>query len=166
MRTLERIGDIIERQTQERAAPVAQAVEAVAVANENQDQGQVVVNRPMHQLVEQFIRLKQPKFSRKGDPEAAPRWVEELEKTFEVLECTDHEKVTLAVYKLQDNASDWWKATKDWVFPEGTARTWAVFTKKFYEKYFSASAREKKLAEFMRLRQGQMTVERYETESI
>ena len=36
MRTLERIGDIIEQQTQERAAPVAQAIEAVVVANENQ----------------------------------------------------------------------------------------------------------------------------------
>ncbi|XP_056162166.1 uncharacterized protein LOC130136110 [Syzygium oleosum] len=164
MRTLERIGDIIEWQTQERAAPVAQAVEAVAVANENQGQGQVVANRPMHQLVEQFIKLKPPKFFGKGDPEAAPRWVEELKKAFEVLECNDHEKVTLAVYQLQDNANDWWKATRDRIFPKGTAKTWAVFTESFYEKYFSASARERKLAEFMRLRQGQMTVDQYKAE--
>ena len=123
MRTLERIGDIIERQTQERAAPVAQAVETVAVANENHGQGQVIANRPMHQLVEQFIKLKPPKFSRKEDPEAAPQWVEELEKDFELLECNDHEKVTLAVYQRHDNANDWWKATRDRIFSEGTTKT-------------------------------------------
>ncbi|XP_056172375.1 uncharacterized protein LOC115667351 [Syzygium oleosum] len=97
-----------------------------------------------------------------GDPEAAPRWVEEFEKAFEVLECTDNEKVTLAVYQLQDNANDWWKATRDRIFSEGTARTWTAFTKSFYEKYYSASARERKLAEFMKLRQGLMTVDQYE----
>ncbi|XP_056176165.1 uncharacterized protein LOC130140553 [Syzygium oleosum] len=123
------------------------AADAVANNNGNQGQGQVNVNRPMHQLVEQFMKLKPPKFSGKGDPEAAPRWVEELEKAFEVLECTDNEK-----------------AIKDRIFPEGTARTWAAFTESFYEKYFSASARERKLAEFMRLHQGEMTVDQYEAE--
>ncbi|XP_056171801.1 uncharacterized protein LOC130139261 [Syzygium oleosum] len=99
-----------------------------------------------------------------GNPEAAPRWVEELEKAFEVLGCTDNEKVTLAVYQLHDNANDWWKATWARVFPEGTAQTWVAFTESFYGKYFSESARERKLAEFMRLRQSQMTVDQYEAE--
>ncbi|XP_056166358.1 uncharacterized protein LOC130137877 [Syzygium oleosum] len=160
------IGAAVDPRVEERAALIAQVAEAAIVANndEHQGQGQVVANRPMHQLVEQFIKLKPPKFSGKGDPEAAPRWVEELEKAFEVMECNDHERVTLAVYQLQDNANDWWKATKDRIFPEGTAKTWAVFTEKFYEKYFSASARERKLADFMRLHQGQMTVDQYEAE--
>ncbi|XP_030441573.2 uncharacterized protein LOC115663728 [Syzygium oleosum] len=78
----------------------------------------------MSKLVEQFLKLKPPKFDGKGDLEAAPRWVEELEKAFEVLGCTEVERVTLA--------------------------------------YFSESARERKLAEFMRLRQGLMTVDQYE----
>lgn len=60
----------------------------------------------MPQLVEQFIKLKPPKFHGRGDPETAPRWVEESEKTFKVLGCTEEEKVTLAVYQLQDNAND------------------------------------------------------------
>ena len=34
----------------------------------------------------------------------------------------------------------------------------------FYEKYFSENAQEKKLMEFMCLRQGQMTVDQYEVE--
>ncbi|XP_056166339.1 uncharacterized protein LOC130137868 [Syzygium oleosum] len=118
----------------------------------------------MSKLVEQFLKLKPPKFNGKGDPEAAPRWVEGLEKAFEVLGCTEAEKVTLAIYQLQDNADDWWKATKGRVFPEGTAPTWTVFSETFLGKFFSESARERKLAEFMRLRQGLMTVDQYEAE--
>ncbi|XP_056160994.1 uncharacterized protein LOC130135555 [Syzygium oleosum] len=117
MRTLEQIGNLIGQQTQERAATIAQVAEAAVAAaannnNGNQGQGQMNVNRQMHHLVEQFMKLKQPKFSGRGDPEAAPRWVEELEKAFEVLGCTENEKVTLAAYQLQDNANDRWKATR------------------------------------------------------
>ncbi|XP_030475790.1 uncharacterized protein LOC115692947 [Syzygium oleosum] len=124
----------------------------------------MAVNRQMHQLVEQFLKLKPPKFTGKGDPEATPRWVEELEKAFEVLRCIESEKITLAVYQLQENANDWWKATSARVFPKGVAQTWAAFTESFYGKYFSDSARERKIAEFMQLCQGQMIVDQYEAE--
>ncbi|XP_056166346.1 uncharacterized protein LOC130137872 [Syzygium oleosum] len=118
----------------------------------------------MHQLVEQFIKLKPPKFDGRGNLEGASLWVEELEKAFEVLGCTDEEKVTLAVYQLQENANDWWKATRGMIFSNGTARTWAMFVEAFNDKYFSKSAREQKLSEFMRLHQGQRTVDQYEAE--
>ena len=72
----------------------------------------------MHQI-EQFLKLKPPKFEGVGDPEAASKWVEELEKAFALLGCTEVEKVMLAVYRLQSNASDWWKATQGQVFPVG-----------------------------------------------
>ena len=114
--------------------------------------------------MEQFIKLKPLKFHGHGDPEIALRWVEELEKAFKVLGCNDEEKVTLVAYQLQDGANDWWNATEGRVFPERTAPTWAVFVKNFYEKYFSENTQEKKLMEFMRLCQGQMTVDQYEVE--
>ncbi|KAI6698157.1 hypothetical protein NL676_018276 [Syzygium grande] len=102
----------------------------------------------LHQCreIEQFLRLKPPKFNGKGDSEAAPRWVEELEKAFEVLGCTEEEKVTLAVYQLQENANDWWRATRNQVFPTGAALNSTIFTEAFNNKYFSESAREQKLA--------------------
>ncbi|XP_056162982.1 uncharacterized protein LOC130136736 [Syzygium oleosum] len=112
MRTLEEIGNLMGRQAQERAATIAQAAEAAAtpaVAN-NGNQGQ-------------------------GDPEIASLWMEALEKAFEVFGCTDEEKVTLAVYQLQGNASDWWKATRGRVFPAGVVQTWAMFVE--YEAEFS-----------------------------
>ncbi|XP_056167283.1 uncharacterized protein LOC130138154 [Syzygium oleosum] len=129
IQAMQEIGNVVERQAQERTAAIAQAVEAAAAAA--------------------FLKLKTPKFDGKCDPEAAPRWVEELEKAFEVLGYTEAEKVTLAVYQLQDNASDWWKATRGRVFLEGVAQTWAVFSENFYGKFFSESARERKLAEMV-----------------
>ncbi|XP_030473775.1 uncharacterized protein LOC115691322 [Syzygium oleosum] len=118
----------------------------------------------MYQLVEQFLKLKPTKFDGKGDVEVASLWVEELEKAFDVLGCTEEEKVTLAMYQLQGNAINWWKAIRGRVFPAGTAQTWAMFVEVFNGKYFSESAREQKLAEFMRLRQGQRNVDQYEAE--
>ena len=50
------------------------------------------------------------------------------------------------------------------MFPIGTAQTWAMFMETFNGKYISKSAREQKLAEFMRLRHGQRTVDQYEVE--
>ncbi|XP_056173135.1 uncharacterized protein LOC130139663 [Syzygium oleosum] len=165
------------RQTEERNATVAAAAEAAVAAaigangnngsngnDGNPAQGQVNANTPMSKLVEQFLKLKPPRFNGRGNTEAAPRWVEELEKAFEVLGCTEEEKVTLAVYQLQDNASDWWRATRSQVFPAGTVPTWTIFIETFIGKYFSKSAREQKLAEFMRLCQGQMWVDQYEAE--
>ncbi|XP_056172130.1 cysteine-rich receptor-like protein kinase 25 [Syzygium oleosum] len=67
----------------------------------------------------------------RGDLEAASLWIEELEKAFDVLGCTDEEKVTLAVYQLQGNANDWWKATRGRVFPVNTVQTWAMFVETF-----------------------------------
>ncbi|XP_048129404.1 uncharacterized protein LOC125313644 [Rhodamnia argentea] len=49
-------------------------------------------NRLMGRLVEQFMKLKPSKFDGKRDPEVAPRWIEELEKAFEVLGCIEAEK--------------------------------------------------------------------------
>ncbi|XP_030442515.1 uncharacterized protein LOC115664770 [Syzygium oleosum] len=182
LRALEEAEILGGRLAQERDAIIAAAVEAtVAIANgangnngnngnqENQENlvpGPADVIRPMSKLVEQFLKLKPPKFNGKGDPEAAPRWVEDLEKAFDMLGCTDTEMVTLAEYRLQENANDWWKATKNRVFPEGTAQTWVAFTENFYGKYFSESAMERKLAKFMRLRQGSMTVGQYEAEFV
>ncbi|XP_030443926.2 uncharacterized protein LOC115666323 [Syzygium oleosum] len=153
LRALEEAGIRMDRQTQERNATVAATVEAAVAAtsgangnnrnqgnNGNPTPGPANVIRPISKLVEQFLKLKPPKFNGKGDPEAAPRWVEELEKAFEVLGCTETERVTLAIYQLQDNANGWWKATK------------------------GRSAQKRKLAEFMRLRQGSMTVDQYEAE--
>ncbi|XP_056159550.1 uncharacterized protein LOC115675255 [Syzygium oleosum] len=132
LRALEAIGDLMGRQARERATVVAEA--AAAAINSNQGNGNG--DRQMHQIVEQFLKLKPPKFDGKGDPEAATLWVEELEKAFELLRCTEEDKVVLTVYLLQA----------------------------FNGKYFSESAQKQKMTEFLRLRQNQLTGDLYEAE--
>lgn len=117
----------------------------------------------MHKLMEQFLKLKSPKFTGVCDPEDATMWIRELEKVFALLRCSEEDKVTLAVYQLQGNASTWWEATEGRVFLEGMVPEWDAFVKAFYAKYFSKCAQEQKMAEFECLRQNQMTVDQYET---
>ncbi|XP_056176526.1 uncharacterized protein LOC130140631 [Syzygium oleosum] len=161
---LQALETLIGQQAQNQAAAAA-AVPAPAPAPVPVDvplAGNGNGNQPMHKLVEQFLKLKPPKFTGTGDPEAATLWIRELEKVFALLRCTDEDKVTLAVYQLQGNASTWWEATQRRVFPEGTARVWGAFVEAFYNKYFSDCAREQKMNEFQRLRQNQLSVDQYE----
>ncbi|XP_048140267.1 uncharacterized protein LOC125316296 [Rhodamnia argentea] len=118
----------------------------------------------MSQLVEQFLKLKPARFDGAGDPEMAPRWIEKLEKAFEVLGCIDEEKVILVAYQLECTADDWWKATRGGVFPEGTTLNWTTFIAAFFEKYFSETAQERKLVEFQRLHRNQPMIDQYEAE--
>ncbi|XP_058099785.1 uncharacterized protein LOC131244151 [Magnolia sinica] len=77
------------------------------------------------------------------------------------LECTDSQRVTLAVYLLEGEAENWWSSMQRGV-PAGYAWTWAGFRVKFLEKYFPRSCRSAKIAQFLKLEQGNMTVAQYE----
>ncbi|KAL3732870.1 hypothetical protein ACJRO7_022394 [Eucalyptus globulus] len=76
--------------------------------------------------------------------------------------CTEAEKVILAAYQLRGIVATWWKTNKGMVFHEGVTLEWNAFLEVFNEKYFSDCAREVKMVEFQRLRQGTMTVDQYE----
>ncbi|KAL3716192.1 hypothetical protein ACJRO7_007884 [Eucalyptus globulus] len=76
--------------------------------------------------------------------------------------CTETEKVVLVTYQLEGVANTWWRATQGAIFPEDVASEWNAFVEVFNSKYFSKTAREVKMAEFQRLRQGSMTIDQYE----
>ncbi|XP_030460050.1 uncharacterized protein LOC115680391 [Syzygium oleosum] len=97
--------------------------------------------------MEQFLKLKPSKFNGKGDPETATIWVQELEKASTLLEYTEEEK-----------------ATRGKVFPISTIPNWTAFVETFNGKYFSETAQEQKMAEFLQLCQNQMTLDQYEAE--
>ncbi|KAL3730459.1 hypothetical protein ACJRO7_027472 [Eucalyptus globulus] len=118
--------------------------------------------RPIHKLVEQFLKLNPPRFTGAGDPEITSLWIHDLEKAFALLMCNEEEKVVLAVYQLQGNANTWWRATKGTIFPEGVVPVWNSFLRAFNSKYFSSSAREQKMEELQRLCQGMLTIDQYE----
>ncbi|KAL3730458.1 hypothetical protein ACJRO7_027471 [Eucalyptus globulus] len=125
-------------------AATTATVAATAAAPAEVPPGNVVVERerPMHKLVERFFKLNLPRFTKAGDPKAATLWIQDLEKAFALLMCIEEEKVVLVVYRLQGNASTWWRATKGMVFPEGVVPVWNAFLRAFNGKYLSSSARE------------------------
>ncbi|XP_043687612.1 uncharacterized protein LOC122638830 [Telopea speciosissima] len=93
-----------------------------------------------------------------ANPIVAEGWLRELEKNFELLQCSDEQKVACATYMLQGEADLWWQTTKRVL--EGV--TWAQFLELFREKYFPITVQRAKAAEFIKLQQGSMTVIEYE----
>ncbi|KAL3721547.1 hypothetical protein ACJRO7_033961 [Eucalyptus globulus] len=124
--------------------------------------GNVAIGRPMHKLVEQFLKLNPPKFTEVGNPKATALWIQGLEKTFALLICIETEKVVLVTYQLEGIVSTWWRTTQGTVFLEGVVPKWNTFVEVFNNKYFFETAREMKMAEFQHLRQGSIIVDQYE----
>ncbi|KAL3747393.1 hypothetical protein ACJRO7_016213 [Eucalyptus globulus] len=172
MQALETMRDLMGQQAHNQAAitqaattaAVAATVEAAAIdAPAIVPVENVVVprERPIHKLVEQFLKLYPPRFTSVRDPKTASFWIQDLEKAFALLMCSEEKKVVPAVYQLQGNTNTWWRATRGTVFPEGVVLVWNAFLRAFNNKYFSSSTREQKMEEFQRLRQGMMSIDQY-----
>jgi hypothetical protein len=111
----------------------------------------------------QFLKLKPPAFHGSANPLASEDWQKEVEKIFDVMHCSDEEKVTFAVFMLQGGASDWWGVHKT-KYTEGFVVTWRLFKEEFYQKYFPESVQRKMELVFLHLRQDQKSVTEYEIE--
>ena len=76
---------------------------------------------------------------------------------FEILPCTDEQKVTFATFTFEGAALVWWQLKKPleplWMLPR--------FSKVFNEEYFPMTVRDQKTTEFLNLAQGNMTVVEY-----
>ncbi|XP_039166608.1 uncharacterized protein LOC104420384 [Eucalyptus grandis] len=156
-----RMDQQVQNQATAQATAATAPAAALAVAPAEVLPGVVATRRPIHQLVEPFLKLKPQRFMGIGDPEAAFLWIQDLEKAFALLVCNEEEKVVLAMYQLQGNANIWWRAAKDTMFPESVAQVWNTFLGAFNEQYFSSTTREQKIEKFQHLHQRSMTVHQY-----
>jgi hypothetical protein len=95
------------------------------------------------------------------DPEGAQKWLEAMEKIFDAMRCSETQKVTLATYMLHEDASYWWKNTSQRMRFGNTVVTWEMFKREFLVKYFPADVRNRKVVEFMELKQGNLSVPEY-----
>ncbi|KAF7141664.1 hypothetical protein RHSIM_Rhsim06G0042800 [Rhododendron simsii] len=107
--------------------------------------------------IEQFQKLKPPTFDGKQDPLVAQSWTLEMEKIFEVMECSEEEKVKLAAFMFTDEAYRWWLTIKE----SEPNMKWDRFKEVFNSMYFPPSVKEQMIAEFLDLRQGNLTVTEY-----
>ena len=109
-------------------------------------------------LTKEFKKMKPPQFHGGLDPLKAEAWVLGIEKLFEVFPCSDTQKVLLATFMLEDEARRWWMLMRE----NHRGVDWVKFLEIFYDKYFPQCVRDRKVAEFMELKQDSMTVAEYE----
>ena len=112
--------------------------------------------------MEKFRRLNPPIFKGDGRPTEVEGWIREMEKIFQVIQCTNEEKVSLATYMLQARADVWWQATKRNIFAGQDNIGWEEFLREFQRKFFSDFDHNRLEMEFLQLQQAGMTVAQYE----
>ncbi|XP_057447995.1 uncharacterized protein LOC130739646 [Lotus japonicus] len=88
-------------------------------------------------------------------------WIQEMEKIFETLHTPDAERVNLAAFMLKGDAEYWWRSARQLMTANHEAITWESFKRAFMDKDFPENAREEMENQFLRLRQGSMTVGEY-----
>ena len=81
-------------------------------------------------VAEQFLRLSPPSFTGEGNPEEVQYWIQGVERTFLLMECSERERVILATHVLQGVVGDWWRVAQQSSFPSRDVIeiTWAEFS--------------------------------------
>lgn len=64
------------------------------------------------QGLSEFKRNNPSEFVGGYGPEKADLWIQEMEKIFCAMTCTNRQKVTFATYMLVDEAKYWWDSTR------------------------------------------------------
>ncbi|KAJ4701059.1 Retrotransposon protein, putative, Ty3-gypsy subclass [Melia azedarach] len=124
-------------------------------------QAQVDPHIRMENTIERVRNLGATEFEGVGDPMKAESWLTTIERIFQVMGCTDQQKVNFATFMLRGRAYYWWTSVLN-RYGGYEAVTWNDFRREFNDKYFSSIYRDAKRNEFLMLVQGSMTVEDYE----
>ncbi|GAU10208.1 hypothetical protein TSUD_418710, partial [Trifolium subterraneum] len=75
--------------------------------------------------------------------------------------CSEVNKTTLGTYVLREEACQWWKGAKLRLGIGAMMVTWEMFKREFLRNYFPADVKSKKVVEFMKLEQGNMSFAEY-----
>ncbi|CAJ2672550.1 unnamed protein product [Trifolium pratense] len=77
------------------------------------------------------------------------------------MSCSEENKTTLGTYALREEAIVWWRNVRLRIGVDGVAIVWETFKREFLRKYFPADVKNKKVIEFMELKQGNLSVAEY-----
>ncbi|GAU46655.1 hypothetical protein TSUD_281460 [Trifolium subterraneum] len=111
--------------------------------------------------LDRFLKHKPSFFVGGFNPDGVVKWVEEVEIIFDAMECANENKLALGTYMLREESNQWWKNAKLRIGDGGVVITWEMFKREFFNKYFPADVKNKKVVEFMKLEQGNMSVAEY-----
>ncbi|XP_031280836.1 uncharacterized protein LOC116139300 [Pistacia vera] len=110
--------------------------------------------------IERARKLRATDFEGTRDPTDAYSWMDQLEQVFGMMECTDDQKLRFATFLLKGRAHHWWRSVQ-LRYGDPTTITWANFLQDFFDHYFPVVYQDAKQSEFLRLTQGNMSVEEY-----
>ena len=97
------------------------------------------------------------------DPQVAVDWIRDMNAVFDQLEATSDERLRYCVFLLRGHARTWWEATI--VYEEDPfSLGWEEFQIRFDAEFITDQWKEEKAMEFMSLKQGDMTVQKYHIE--
>ena len=135
-------------------------VEAVGIAAVAIPQAGVAGSQGGSSNLQRFRAHHSPTFRGGGDPMVADHWFMQIEKVLEAMEITSETtRIRLATFQLEGEAQVWWNWAK--ISRDLEAMTWTEFQELFMGKYFLDTARHAKAQEFLKLKQGTMTVMDY-----
>ncbi|GAU45527.1 hypothetical protein TSUD_400740 [Trifolium subterraneum] len=117
--------------------------------------------RDGEKCLDRFLKHKPSFFVGGFNPDGAVKWVEEVKIIFDAMECANENKLALGTYMLREEANQWWKNAKLRLGDIGVVITWEMFKREFFNKYFPVDVKNKKVVEFMKLEQGNMSVAEY-----
>ncbi|KAK2420705.1 hypothetical protein QL285_031409 [Trifolium repens] len=111
--------------------------------------------------LERFLKNNPQVFKGGHDPDVAIKWLEAMERIFGAMRCSETQKVTLGTYMLHEDASYWRRNASQRLRFGNTVITWESFKREFLVKYFPSDIRNRKVVEFMELKQGNISVADY-----
>ncbi|XP_071905605.1 uncharacterized protein [Coffea arabica] len=145
---INRITDVLERLTENQAT------------GPGRHQGGPV--DPDDRALERFLKFGPPKFYGGPEPEVAEGWWERITEIFTALNYTEERKVTFATFQFEGAARSWLNLMRVHWETNHTPRTWVNFTRKFNAKFLPPLIQEKREDDFIRCKQGAMSVAEYE----
>ena len=96
--------------------------------------------------IERARKLGAKPYDGSGDPERALSWIEANDEIFQMMGCTEEQRVSYSAFPLKDCAKDWWKVHQR-AHPEGVI--WAEFKREFTERFFLKAIKMQKLKSFI-----------------
>jgi hypothetical protein len=94
------------------------------------------------------------------DAEVAGHWLRKVERVINQMQVPEELQVDCVTQLLVDSAHSWWETIRE--RRSGEVLRWRDFREEFEERYYSWEHRREKEQEFLDLRQGDLTVLKYE----
>ncbi|XP_050914707.1 uncharacterized protein LOC127129596 [Lathyrus oleraceus] len=98
-----------------------------------------------------FFRMNPHEFHGGMNPVKAQEWITSMERIFQIVHCSEENKVVFSSHMMKGAAVRWWESASTLMTNQGVPTDWEHFKTIFLYKYFPSSLRTQKEFEFQQL---------------